>query len=69
MWVILKMPQHHTGVQSPVISVDSHRNIPVILVDSHSEIISFETEEEALKLKEIFEANSDSGHKYTVKKY
>lgn len=58
MWVILKMVTHHTGVQ-----------LPVILVDSHSEIISFETEEEALKLKEIFEVNSDSGHKYTVKKY
>jgi hypothetical protein len=30
--------------------------------------MSFDTEEEALKLKELFEANSDSGHKYLVKK-
>jgi len=58
MWVILKMITNHTGVQ-----------LPVILVDSHSEIISFETEEEAMALKEIFEVNSDSGHKYIVKKY
>jgi hypothetical protein len=57
MWVIVKMITHHTGVE-----------LPVILVDSYSEIMSFETEEEALKMKEIFEVNSDSGHKYLVKK-
>jgi hypothetical protein len=58
MWVIVKMITHHTGVQ-----------LPVILVDSHSEIMSFETEEEALMMKILFEVNSDSGHKYIVKKY
>jgi len=57
MWVIVKMVKHHTGVE-----------LPVILVDSYSEIMSFETEEDALKMKEIFEANSDSGHKYLIKK-
>jgi len=30
--------------------------------------MSFETEEEALKMKEIFESNSNSGYKYLVKK-
>jgi 1,2-phenylacetyl-CoA epoxidase PaaB subunit len=52
------MVEHHTGVV-----------LPVILVDSYSEIMSFETEEEALKMKDIFEANSDSGYKYLVKKH
>ncbi len=52
------MITHHTGVQ-----------LPVILVDSHSEIMSFETEDEALMMKILFEVNSDSGHKYIVKKY
>lgn len=51
------MIKHHTGIV-----------LPVILVDSHSEIMSFDTEEEALKMKEIFEINSDSGHKYLIKK-
>jgi len=58
MWVIVKMMKHHTGVE-----------LPVILVDSYSEIMTFETEEEALKIKKIFEVNSDSGHKYLVKKH
>ena len=58
MWVIVKMVKHHTGAE-----------LPVILVDSYSEIMSFETEAEALKMKEIFEVNSDSGHKYLVKKH
>jgi hypothetical protein len=58
MWVIVKMITHHTGVV-----------LPVILVDSYSEIMSFDTEEEALKMKEVFEVNSDSGHKYLIKKH
>jgi hypothetical protein len=58
MWVIVKMMKHHTGVE-----------LPVILVDSYSEIMIFDTEVEALKMKQIFEANSDSGHKYIVKKH
>ena len=58
MWVIVKMVEHHTGDV-----------LPVILVDSYSEIMSFDTEEEALKMKEIFEVNSDSGYKYLVKKH
>ena len=58
MWVIVKMITHHTGVQ-----------LPVILVDSHAEIMSFETEEEALMMKLLFAVNSDSGHEYIVKKY
>lgn len=58
MWVIVKMITNHAGVQ-----------LPVILVDNHSEIMCFETEDEAIKIKVLFESNSDSGHKYMVKKY
>lgn len=57
MWVIVKLVRLNTGIE-----------LPVILVDSWSEIMTFETEEEAVKMKELFEVNSDSGHKYLVKK-
>jgi len=40
----------------------------VILVNSLSEIIEFVTHEEAKKLAEIFEKNSNQKLKYTVKK-
>jgi hypothetical protein len=57
MWVIVKMIKNENGIE-----------LPVILVDSHSEIMSFDTEEEAIKIKVLFEVNSDSGHKYIIKK-
>ena len=44
------------------------KNVPVILLDGHGEVWEFDTEEEAEKMKEIFQANSDSDHKYQVKK-
>jgi hypothetical protein len=42
--------------------------IPTILVNNISEIMEFETDVEALKIASIFEANSDSGWKYEVRK-
>jgi hypothetical protein len=44
------------------------RKVPVILLNSDTEVWEFKTEEEAIKMKEIFQTNSDSGHKYEVKK-
>ena len=44
------------------------RKVPVILLNSDTEVWEFEEEDEAIKMKEIFETNSDSGHKYEVKK-
>jgi hypothetical protein len=44
------------------------RKVPVIILNSDTEIWEFDTQEEAEKMKEIFETNSDSGHKYEVKK-
>jgi hypothetical protein len=43
-------------------------DLPVIMLDSQSEILEFETEEEAVNLSELMNANTDSGHKYSVKK-
>jgi hypothetical protein len=40
----------------------------VILVDTHEEVLEFETEQDANKTKVLFEINSDSGHRYEVKK-
>lgn len=44
------------------------KRLPVILLNSESEIWEFDTFEEAEKMKSIFELNSDSGHKYEVRK-
>lgn len=41
--------------------------MPVILLNIHDEILEFNTYEEAEITKELFEKNSDSGHKYIVK--
>jgi hypothetical protein len=42
--------------------------LPVILLNTETEIWEFDTYEEAEKMKDIFQANSDSNHKYEVKK-
>ena len=42
--------------------------LPVILLNSDNEVWEFDTEEDAEKMKEIFQTNSDSGHVYEVKK-
>lgn len=47
---------------------DNRKRLPVVLLNTDTEIWEFETLEEATKMKEIFETNSDSGHKYEVKK-
>lgn len=57
MWVILKYIKNKNGVV-----------LPVIILDSHGEVLEFETQEEANKIKELFEQNSDSGYKYEIKK-
>jgi len=42
--------------------------IPTILVNTVSEIMEFDEEEGAIKMAQLFEANSDSGWKYRVRK-
>ena len=58
MYVIIK----HIKMQ------ENKTRVPVILLDGHGEIWEFDTEEEAEKMREVFELNSDSGHKYEVRK-
>jgi len=60
MYVIVK----HVKMNSSLMS----RKVPVILLKRDTEVWEFETEEEAEEMKEIFQTNSDSGHKYEVKK-
>jgi hypothetical protein len=44
------------------------KSLPVILLNTDIEVWEFETENEAETMKDIFQTNSDSGHKYHVKK-
>lgn len=44
------------------------KDIPVILIDSLNEIMEFESREEAEKVKDLFQINSDSGYIYEVKR-
>ena len=58
MYVIIK----HIKMQ------ENKKRVPVILLDSQGEIWEFDSQKEAEEMREIFELNSDSGHKYEVKK-
>ena len=57
MFVILKHIKNLQGVE-----------MPVIILNIHDEILEFDTYEEAEITKELFVKNSDSGHRYSVKK-
>ena len=57
MWVIVKYVKNKKGV-----------TLPVIILDSHGEVLEFSNEDDANKMREIFQLNSDSGYKYTIKK-
>jgi len=41
---------------------------PVIMLDSHGEVLEFDKKEDAYELSKILNVNTDSGHKYEVKK-
>ena len=56
MFVIVKFIKNKKDVE-----------MPVILLDTNNEILEFDTYDEAEKTKELFEKNSDSGHRYIVK--
>ena len=60
MYVIIK----HVKTQNNLPT----KRLPVILLNTDTEIWEFDTKEEAEKMKEIFQTNSDSGHVYEVKK-
>jgi archaellum biogenesis ATPase FlaH len=57
MYVIVKYIKNSKGVE-----------LPVIIIDTMSEVLEFETYEEAEKIRDLMSNNSDSGHRYVVKK-
>jgi len=57
MYVIIKHVERNSGI-----------TVPVIVLGVENEILEFETQPEAEKMKDIFQKNSDSGHVYEVKK-
>jgi hypothetical protein len=42
--------------------------LPVIILDGEGEVLEFDTIEQAEDMRARFEINSDSGHKYRLKK-
>ena len=58
MYVIVKKIKTKKGIKIPVI----------LLKPGTHEILEFETNEEAEKIKELFMVNSDRGYEYETKK-
>ena len=46
----------------------SEKELPVIILDTEGEVLEFDIREEAEDMRARFEINSDSGHKYRIKK-
>ena len=57
-YIIIKMVKDHRG----------EIELPVIMLQSNEEVLEFENYDEAEKFANILEKNSNSGHKYKVKK-
>lgn len=49
------------------IQTPHNTTVPVIIVDDLGEVMEFISKEEAEKIKEIFQRNSDSGHLYVIR--
>lgn len=58
MYIIIKYVKNNKGKEMPVIILDPRTQ----------EIWEFDKEQDAIKIKEIFEVNSNNGYKYLVKK-
>jgi len=56
-YCIVKLIKNNDGIE-----------LPVIMLDSDDEVWEFSDVDEVIKLAEILTKNSDSGHKYYVKK-
>ena len=60
MYVIIK----HVKVNSK----DVRKKLPVIILDSQGEVLEFDNKDKVQEMVNIFNTNTDSGHKYEVKK-
>ena len=48
--------------------ITKEKELPVVILDGEDDVLEFNTKEEAEEMRLRFEVNSDSGHKYKVKK-
>ena len=64
-YILLK---NHMYVIIKHIKTESKKRVPVILLNTQGEIWEFDSQKIAEEMRDIFELNSDSGHKYEVKK-
>lgn len=55
-FVIIKEYVNHNG-----------QVLPTIMLDSLGEVMEYDDFDSAEKMRKVFELNSDSGHKYTLK--
>jgi hypothetical protein len=50
------------------VKTQTNRSLPVIMLDTQSEVWEFDNKDKAQEMVNILNANTDSGHKYEVKK-
>ena len=50
------------------VKTQHNRTLPVIMLDTHSEVWEFDNKDKAQEMVNILNTNTDSGHKYEVKK-
>ena len=50
------------------VKTKDERVLPVIMLDTQGEVWEFDNRDKAQEMVNIFNANTDSGHKYEVKK-
>ena len=51
-----------------IVKTDNGIPLNVIMLDSQDEVWEFKSADDAIKIAEILTRNSDSGHKYYVRK-
>ncbi len=56
-YIIIKKVENSRGV-----------TVPIIMLNGLSEVMEFDDYESANKMAQLFEVNSDSGWKYTIRK-
>lgn len=49
------------------VKTPNNRILPVIMLDSQGEVWEFDNKDKAQEMVNIFNTNTDSGHKYEVK--
>lgn len=56
-YIIIKKVENSRGV-----------TVPIVMLNGLSEVMEFDNYEEANKVAQLFEVNSDSGWKYTIRR-